>query len=215
MTLATELVVVEVITLQVTQVNYILRILTTNSFFENNLATVGGAGHLALFSGVKNTQIEFINCTFNFNGQFITNLSNRQVAGAGLYVTADNQRPDNELTTPPPVSHNLSTTLRIIGSNFTENFASFGAGLYFYSSYQSAVSDLTDVLHMYIEGCWFERNRAFVGPGMQLIENKYGAGNVGAQIEIKDSNFANNTVISVDPEGIQSTLQSAGVIDIR
>ena len=206
------------LTLLITQINYALRIRTTDSLFKSNLATVGASGHLALFSGVKNTQIEFNNCTFTLNGEreLLQDATNTQlVAGAGLAVFIDNPRPDNELSTPPHVAHDLNTTIRIIGSHFTKNVARFGAGLYFYSGYTSAVSDLTDVLYVYVEDCLFERNMAFAGPAMHLSEYKYGAANVGSQLQIRDCNILNNTVVTIDPNGFQSILQSAGVIDIR
>ena len=205
------------LTILVTQFDYPLRILTTDTRFENNLATMGGAAHVVFFSGVKNTQVEFNNCIFTQNGNQLSvhDPTNRILAGAALAVAIDNPRPDNEQITPPHVTHNLNSTIRIVSSHFTGNIASYGGGFYFYSAYTSAVSDLTDVLYVYVEQCIFERNSAFIGPGIQFVEYKYGAENVGTQLQIRDSDFVNNTVVTVDPGGTQSILQSAGVLDIR
>ena len=202
------------LTLLVTQINYALHILTRDSHFESNLATLGGAAHLALFSGVRNTQIELKNCTFtrNRNDQdFIY----RIVDGAGLGVTVDIRRPSSEQATPPHVAQNLNTTIRVTGSRFIENYSAFGAGLFFYSSYTSAVSDLTDVLYVYIEQCIFERNSAFFGSAMSFFEYKYNAESVGTQVLIKDSNYSKNMITANDMSEDQTVLQSAGVIDIR
>ena len=119
------------ITLLVSQLNYGMRIGTRDSYFEENRATVGSAVHVALFSGTRNTLIEFDNCDFVANGITRDELDTFQtVGGAGLGITADIERPLNKQITPPHIFHNLNTSIRVQSSQFLRNVVPFGAGIY-------------------------------------------------------------------------------------
>ena len=198
------------ITLLVSQLNYGMRIGTRDSYFEENRATVGSAVHVALFSGTRNTLIEFDNCDFVANGITRDELDTFQtVGGAGLGITADIGRPLNEQITPPHIFHNLNTSIRVQSSQFLRNVVPFGAGIYYYSIYKSAVSDLTDVVYFYI------RNVTYLGSAMQVWELKFHAAYPGTQFQLIDTNITQNSIVTTNANGAQSVLQSTGIVDIR
>ncbi len=195
------------------QLNYGMKIVTQNSVFVQNRARIGSGAHLVLFSGTKNTAIEYINCNFSHNGESRELLSNfSAVGGAGLGVFSDIGRPSNEQSTPPHIVHNLNTSILIQSTLFFQNLAPYGAGLYFYSVHSSAVSDLTDVIYFYIQNSNFEQNAAYSGSAMQIWDSKFDAGLVGTQLEISDTNVSSNLILSVD---LQSVQQNTGIIDIH
>ncbi len=204
------------LTLMMAQLNYGMQIVTQNSKFVQNRAIIGSGAHLALFSGTKNTAIEFIDCEFSENGvtrelipEFLS------VGGAGLGIFTDFERPKNEQFQPPHVVHNLNTSILVKNSLFLRNTSPYGAGIYFYSAYKSAVSDVTDVIYFYIQNSSFIKNAAYTGSAMQLFELKYHAGQVGTQVQISDTNVSSNFIVSANSNGVQSMQQNTGIIDIR
>ena len=204
--------------LLLSQLNYSVSIVTSDSHFEDNIATLGASAHLTIFSGVKDSSVLYKNCTFRGNG--VDSPGNLQtstslLAAGGLGIVIDLFRSDSQQALAPHVVHNLNTSIRVVNSKFTDNTASFGAALYFYSGYRSAVSDLTDVINVFIENCYFARNKAFIGSALQLYEYKLSAGNFGTQIHVSDTTFFDNSIVTTDPNLSQSLLQSAGVVDIR
>ncbi len=204
------------LTLLVSQLNYGMQIVTRDSYFEENRATVGSAVHIALFSGTRNTLIEFYNCEFVANGITQAELDTFQtVGGAGLGITTGIVRPLNEQITPPHVFHNLNTSIRVQSSRFLRNVVPFGAGIYYYSLLKSAVSNLTDVVYFYIKDCQFNRNSAYLGSAMQVWELKFHGAYPGTQFQLIDTTITQNAIVTTDANGAQSILQSTGVVDIR
>ena len=127
----------------------------------------------------------------------------------------------NDVRLPQNVEYNpylrdQDVSFSLLNCNLTNNGALIPTTtLLIYSNYYSPVSDITDVVNVYIDNCLFMGNQGFVGSAMTVYEYKINGFGVGIQIFIKDTNFVNNKIVTVDPDATITISQSAGIVDIR
>ena len=90
------------------------------------------------------------------------------------------------------------TTVSLLNSNFTNNRAQgLNSTLILFSNYYSAVNSISEVVHIYIDRCIFNKNRAFVGSAIIIYERKIYGLDVGMQVSIKNTDFVNNEILTM------------------
>ncbi len=165
---------------------------------------------MAMFSGTRNTSVEFIDCNFLSNGVPRNLLPSLQiVSGAGLAMLIDFSRPKNNQFTPSQISN---TSFRIENSKFLQNISPYGAGLFYSSLYKSNVKD---VVRFIIQNSTFEKNIAFSGSAIVMSDFTYHAAYVGTQLEVIDTNISENVLTSNNFDGDQSVQQNTGIVQLR
>ena len=188
-------------TLAAAQLQYGIDVNMISSSFHNNSATIGGGFLVSLFAGVRNTHVTFDDCLFN-------------VSPTAIF--SDVRLPANIQHHPYPSGRD--TTIFILNSNITNNqlnnIQSSGS-LIIYSSYYTAVENINEVVNIYIEGCLFTRNQAFVGSAIVVYEYKVNGFAVGMQVSINNTDFIDNEILNADQEASITVSQSAGTVDIR
>ena len=181
------------------QLDYGVDISTRSSSFYSNFATFASGSLIAMFTGIRNTHVVFDDCWFDRNNLVFLN---------------DVRLPQNVEYNPYLRDQDVSFSL--LNCNLTNNGALIPTTtLLIYSNYYSPVSDITDVVNVYIDNCLFMGNQGFVGSAMTVYEYKINGFGVGIQIFIKDTNFVNNKIVTVDPDATITISQSAGIVDIR
>ena len=201
------------LTLMMAQLNYGIQVTTQDTMFVQNEANVGSGAHVAMFSGTKNTAIEFMNCDFLSNGVSPESPSLIQFrGGAGLAVITDFGGPLIERARSSNIANILNTSIRIENSRFSNNSSPIGAGLFYYSLYKS---DIKDAVHIFIQNSTFQGNTASAGSAMLVSELKYHAAYVGTQVEVIDTNITENKIVSANFEGAQSVQHNSGTINLR
>ena len=115
-----------------------------------------------------------------------------------------------------PYPPNRDTAIFLLNSNFTNSIAlGINSTLIIFSTYYSAVRSINEVVKVYIDGCIFKDNQAFVGSAMIIYERKIYGLDVGMQVSIKDTDFISNKILTADQDAIVTISQSAGTIDVR
>ena len=202
------------LTLMMAQLKFGIQITTKDTMFLQNRAFIGSGAHVAIFSGAKNTALEFINCNFSSNGGPLEVELLQTIGGAGLGVVTDFGGPLIEQKRSSNVANILNTSIRIENSNFLENISPNGAGIFYYSLYKS---DVKDTVYVSIQNSIFHKNVAYAGSAIFASELKYNAAYLGTQLEVIDTNITANTIVSTNSSGASSSSvlrQDTGIIDL-
>ena len=194
-----------------------------DSMFQNNRGRFGGGAHIGLFSGITNCHIDISNCTFDSNGVKITGHGadkdyhmRHARAGAGLMVFTDLRKPKDYKSTKYIQLSNTNTSLTINNSNFTDNSAHSGGGIFIYSLHCTSKSTPKDyVLNVLISNCHFTNNAATVGAAILVYQKKFIGLEGGMQFEMSNIVVKNNTVIFYDSKHIDSVKYSSAAVDLR
>ena len=187
------------LSLGLSQLQYGVDVVVNESTFDSNNGSRGGGVLISLFTGVLNTHVTFNKCHFEKSAVAFFN---------------DVCLPRSIAYDPYPPNRN--TTISLLNSNFTNSIAlGINSTLIIFSNYYSAVRSLSEVVMVYIDGCIFKSNQAFVGSAMIIYERKIYGLDVGMQVLVKDTDFINNEILTADQDAIVTISQSAGTIDIR
>ena len=90
------------------------------------------------------------------------------------------------------------TAISMLNSNFTNSQILTTGSLFIYSNYYTAVGNNDEVVKIFIEGCLFSRNRAFIGSAIVIYEYKINGFAVGMQVSINDTEFIDNEILTAD-----------------
>ena len=187
------------------QLGYGVKVSTTSTKFHDNSAFVAGGYLIVLFTRVHNTHVKFDDCSFDRSTIVFIN---------------DVRFPQN--VEVPCYEHDINTTVSIRNSNFMNNgvlYSRPSSGIYqtlqIASNYFSPPSDISQVVKVYIDGCLFTDNQAYVGAAINIYENKRSGLSLGIQVSISDTDFVNNEIVTVNPDATITLSQSAGIVDIR
>ena len=182
--------------LALAQLQYGIDINVTSSSFFNNSATFGGGYLISLFAGVHDTHVTFNDCWFN---------------ASATAIYSDVRQPAH-IRYPSP---GQGTAISMLNSNFTNSQILTTGSLFIYSNYYTAVGNNDEVVKIFIEGCLFARNRAFIGSAIVIYEYKINGFAVGMQVSINDTEFIDNEILTADRDAVITVSQSAGTVDIR
>lgn len=194
------------------------------SEFRENKGRLGGGAHIGLFSGVSNSHINISDCTFVGNGMKAVEHGKEEVdhmrharVGAGLMVVTDLLKPkDFDITNYTKLLSNTNTSLRIKNSNFTNNFAHSGGGIFIYSLYTtSKITPQKDVLNVSISDCNFSHNSATVGGAILVYQKKFIGRSGGMGFEMSNIVVAENTIIFYDSKHVDSVRYNSAAVDLR
>ena len=194
------------------------------SEFHENKGHLGGGAHIGLFSGVSNSHINISDCTFVGNGMKAVEHDIEKVdhmrharAGAGLMVVTDLLKPkDFNSANYTKLLSSTNTSLRIKNSNFTDNFAHSGGGIFIYSLYTtSKITPQKDLLNVSISNCNFSHNSATVGGAILVFQKKFTGRSGGMGFEMSNIVVAENTIIFYDSKHVDSVRYNSAAVDLR
>ena len=188
-----------------------VNVTTLSTVFEENSATFGSAVHIGIFQGASHSYAVFDDCLFTRNGASEFDVNFVTSGGAiGLF---------NDLVTPFPETpifiHERQVGLIAKNSNFTDNGAINGGAIEILSLVTSAVADLTDSAHFFIDNCQFSGNRATRGAAVYIQELKLNAQILGIQISAKDIAVRGNRLYSLGDLTSISSSDSTAVFDVN
>ena len=195
------------------QACYSVNVTTSHTSFEDNSATFGSGVHVGMFQGVSHSYAVFDSCQFTRNGYQSRdfNIDYPTSGGAiGMY---------NDLVSPNPdvhvFIHDRRIGLVIRNTNFTENGAILGGAVTIVSLVTTAVSDLTDVAHFFIENCLFGGNRATRGSAVYIEEQKIHGRLLGVQVTVQDVRVTGNKLENLGQVASLASADSSAVVDIK
>lgn len=84
-----------------------------------------------------------------------------------------------------------------------------------YSNHYSTIGSTDEAVKVYIEGCMFARNSAFVGSAILIYEDKSNGFAIRIQVSVKDTDFIDNKILTADRDATITVSQSASTVDIR
>ena len=183
------------------QLDYGVTVKSTFSFFNDNSGTFGSGSIIALFTGIRNSHVIFDNCRFsNSSIAFFNDVCQPVRLGS---------------INPDFINRNVSFS--VLGSSFTDTIeVNAGSTLLIYSNYFTSV--VNNSINVYIDKCHFKNNRATVGSAMAIYEYKINGFSEGMQIFIRDTDFVENEVITVESEVhdvVIAVSPSASTVSIR
>ena len=186
------------LSLVLAQLHYGIDIAVNDSNFIDNSGVRGGL-IIALFTGVNNTHVTFDDCLFNESAVAFFN----------------DVRLPIEYCAPCPPKRDIAVSL--LNSTFTNAMVVGGVNnsLFIFSNYYSGVSNISEVVNVYIDGCIFVRNKALIGSALLIYERKISGLAVGMQVSIKDTDFIENEILTANQDAVVSISQSAGTVDVR
>ena len=170
------------LSLSFAQQGYSVQISVQRSTFEKNVGTYGGGTNVIWYATSFDTQIIFSDCTFTENGFPFS-------AGSGIALFKDipiaSTRPRSEASKPH------ANTMSILRTNFIQNTAGVGGGIYvlsFYSKLSTSIDQFT------VERCRFEANSGAAGAAVFLTETKGHGTQRGLTATVRDCMFVSNRV---------------------
>ena len=204
------------LTLMIAQSTYYTEILVKCSVFRNNSARYGSGAHIGIFNDATNCDIQFSNCTFTHNGLPTDVFSTEQfsVGGAGLAILNDLFSPQYPISLRPTVP-NKNVSITVKHSDFTNNSAYQGSGLYIFSHYTvSTVRNTSDVTSVSCNHCLFNSNVGAIGPAFFAYEAKLIL-TPGMYVEMSDFVITNNTVAPLENANFRSVGDSSAAIHFQ
>ena len=189
------------LTIMLAQAEYGVEIASDSCLFQNNTARDGAGVHIGIFTGVHDSHVVFRDCNFFRNGFSYEDLAT--FSGTAFTTGAAGMAILNDLIRPTGYEaslfiHNRSVSVDLQNCDFSENGAIQGGGLTIYSTYTSAVGDLSDVSTFQLSGCTFRNNSAFSGAALTVTELKLSGRLAGIQVQATDLTVVNNRGITTE-----------------
>ena len=186
----------------------------SSTLFSNNTATFGGGALAGLFTGVVDTLVSFSNCTFSCNGflrdEVQQNPDTSYTLGAGgLAIANDILLLADELPRFV-IGKNVSVTIE--DTDFFQNGARSGGGVYVLSTFLSPVSDSLDETFVYFNRCTFDSNAATSGAALLIVEYKLNGLRPGIQIIATDVTVRNNEYILPTSQNLISASSNGAAV---
>ncbi len=206
------------LTLILAQLNYGVDFQVKSSLFRNNTARYGSGATIGIFTGVRDSYIQFNNCSFVLNGNTYEEVmadlfGSFATGGGGMLIAQELYRPG--LTEQPSAGPNRNLLMEISDSFFITNGARIGGGVIFYSLEAAGISGLADTARLLFDNCTFEYNMAPIGAAMWLTDRKLnGRLNLGPLVELRDVRLERNIARPVNFT-IATAQDNAAVADIR
>ena len=200
------------ITIMFGQTCFAVNVTTDSTVFEENSATYGSAAHVGIFQGASHSYAVFDNCLFTRNGYLTSDFDiNFFTSGGAIGVY-------NDLVSPldvPVFIHERRIGFIAKNSNFTDNGAINGGAIEILSLVTTAVADLTDSAHFFIESCLFSGNRATRGAAVYIQELKLHARILGIQVLARGITVAGNKLETLGTIASISSADSTAVFDVN
>ena len=182
------------------QLQYGVDISISSRFYKNS-GYFGNGLLITLFGGVQNTHVVVDDCLFNESA--VAFFNDARLPLNIEYPLLQSERDVSlSFTNSIFVNNNLNTVI-------TSSALLVSSNNYF------PQNDISKVVKMYIDQCFFTGNRAFVGAAILIYEYKINGFNIGIQISIKDTDFISNEIVNFDRDATITISQSAGIVDIR
>ena len=206
------------LTIILAQAEYGVEIASESCLFQNNTARDGAGVHIGIFTGVHDSHVVFRDCNFFRNGFPFEDLAT--LSGTAFTTGAAGMAIVNDLIRPTGYEaslfiHNRSVSVDLQNCDFSENGAIVGGGLTIYSTYTSAVGDLSDVSTFQLSGCTFRNNSAFSGAALTVTELKLSGRLAGIQVQATDLTVVNNRGITSDFGTTLAAADNPSAIDLR
>ena len=192
---------------------FAVNVTTVSTVFEENSATYGSAAHVGIFQGASHSYAVFDNCLFTRNG-FLSSEFDLDFLTSGGAIGVY-----NDLVSPFPEVQVFIHERRIgfvaRDSNFTDNGAINGGAIEILSLVTTAVADLTDSAHFFIEDCVFTGNRATRGAAVYIQELKLHARVLGIQVLAWNIKITANKLETLGDITSISSSDSTAVFDVN
>ena len=186
--------------------------------FQNNTAQFGGGLFVGLFTAVSNTSITVHNSTFVNNGLSTdVDLTNPSFSIFGAVTVV---KDIVYLKNTPYLGSIVKTgpnQLIFVKTRFLENVAYCAGTLLVYSLYTEVPNGDND--RIVIQSCVFDGNQAYLGAVARLLEYKSKALQEGLEIEVQDTNFTSNQLLTFTTgsptiDNLSSTSRSSGIVEL-
>ena len=202
------------LTLFASQMRFSINVAVHSVSFTENIGRVGAGLHVGLFSGVTNTLMSFVNCTFKGNGN--TGKDSRGLYGGGFVIFIDLYRTAEATGSFQfPAITEKNTTIYFIDTTVCDNKASTGGGGVIISTFSDKTAMVKDAPKVVFIRCLFVKNEALEGSALLAAETKYSGLTNGLEVVLSNTTVQYNRIDSFAETASRGSLRYAGTIQTQ